>query len=131
MEKPKAFGGACGCMGPSPLFNDGDGLYGIPLGPCTPLCGCAMNEVEKVQGVYYMITEVKKDLGIEYAAEDIGPVGGPYTVDQYGRPGFQPRIERGADPLAERQASAARAKTLEGRLEAFKANKNSTQGEQA
>lgn len=123
IEKPKSCGGACACTGPQALFFDGYGKCGVELGPHTPLCGCAMRDVEEVNGVYYRITEVQKELGFEYAAEDIGPVGGPYTVDQYGKPGFQPRVERGADPYSLDEAVSAKAKTLEGRLEAFKSKK--------
>jgi len=60
-----------------------------PWGPerkVEPLCYCAMRMVEIVNDRYYLISENRTPEGVTFEAKYIGPVGGPYLVDSYGRP---------------------------------------------
>jgi hypothetical protein len=50
-----------------------------------PLCRCAMSCVEIVDGIYYRVDTHRSPDGITHTAKKLGPIGGPYTVDQYGR----------------------------------------------
>jgi hypothetical protein len=46
-----------------------------------------MQWVEEVEGYFYQISSERSqaEMCIKLSAEEIGPVGGPYTVDQYGQ----------------------------------------------
>jgi hypothetical protein len=84
LAKPPSYGYACGCMGQATLPGYEDKPWG-PERKVEPLCRCAMRMVERVNDNYYLIDEVRSPNGIKVEAKFIGPVGGPYLVDAYGR----------------------------------------------
>jgi ribosomal protein L7/L12 len=45
-----------------------------------PVCPCKMQEVVELDGRFYKITEHRSPDGITHTADDIGPIGGPYTI---------------------------------------------------
>lgn len=85
------------------------GLWEYNPGDHEPACRCAMQYVELVNGVYYRIYEHRSPDGITHTAFCLGPRGGPYTLDQYGRepkpeePKPEPK-KTSADRIAELQA---------------------------
>jgi hypothetical protein len=92
MAKPERLISACGCMGPQVIDPTGPrGKYGWIEGPQYPVCPCAMQDIEEVEGKFYTVGKEQRELGSEYIATDIGVVGGPYTIGRYGEPGYQER----------------------------------------
>lgn len=81
LARPSPTPTICGCMGPRPLPGQENKPY--EEAKRTPLCGCAMRWVEEVDGFYY---RVLTDYEGRHTVTPLGPVGGPYLVDRYGRP---------------------------------------------
>lgn len=80
-SKPSPTPSICACMGPQPLPGEEDKPY--LEAKRTPVCGCAMQWVEEVDGYFY---RVLPDYQGGHTATLLGPVGGPYLCDMYGRP---------------------------------------------
>lgn len=66
IERGEPISSGCACMGPR--FGE-------------PLCSCAMRWVMMDEGHYFKITKVLQEFGYTYHVANIGPVGGPYTVE--------------------------------------------------
>lgn len=85
LSKPAPALNACGCMGPQLLPGEtttgADGYTDLALYATAkryPVCPCAMQFVEEVEGRYYAIEEHRAGGRIEHIVTDLGPVGGPY-----------------------------------------------------
>lgn len=85
LSKPTPLVEACGCLGQGRLPGQEDKPWNEAK--LYPICPCAMQYVEEVNGRFYRIFEdrISSPDTITFTARYLGPVGGPYLYDQYGR----------------------------------------------
>jgi hypothetical protein len=87
MERGEPYMHACGCLGVVPIdrnlpLNSFEWPHDVKL---TPVCSCAMGWVVEVEDQYFKISKEATATGYNYTAKHIGPIGGPYKIDEYGR----------------------------------------------
>jgi hypothetical protein len=84
--------GMCGCMGPRDLPLE------IHPPKKEPFCPCLMNWVVVDAQEYFLIRKRFIGTGYSYEPDYVGPVGGPYVIDAFGRTkAVAPEQPRGFD----------------------------------